>query len=137
MGPHGHRGHCQRHGAGFGPCSCSLGKLSRLVEPTILHLLAAGKARYGYEFLELAQEEAMTDSEIDPGAVYRILRRLEQAGCVVSQWEPGQGGPQRRIYTITALGLEHLQDWATVLGRRGRAMVQFAEMCQEFAPTKG
>lgn len=124
------RGHCHRHGAKFGPCSCSLGRLSRWVEPTILHLLAAGKARYGYEILTLAREESMTDSEIDPGVVYRTLQRLEAAGCVTSQWEPGAGGPNRHVYEITQVGRDHLMDWSAVLERRAHEMLRFVERCQ-------
>lgn len=125
---------CERHGPEFGPCSCSLGRISRLVEPTILHLLNTRKARYGYELLTQAREEAMTDSEVDPGVVYRTLQRLERAGCVVSEWEPGQGGPARHIYTITPLGREHLLDWAIVLERRAHQMLSFVERCRAEDP---
>ena len=125
------RGRCHRHGRQFGPCSCSLGKLSRLVEPTLLYLLAKGQARHGYQLLGRVREGALSDSEIDAGVVYRTLRTLEQAGCVVSHWEPGPGGPARRMYEITPVGRQHLKDWATVLARRGKAMVEFAEACTD------
>jgi PadR family transcriptional regulator, regulatory protein PadR len=131
------RGQCHRHGARFGPCSCSLGRLSRWVEPTILYLLATGKARYGYEILTLAGEESMTDSEIDPGVVYRTLRQLEDAGCVTSDWEPGEGGPNRRVYEITEVGRAHLMDWVSVLERRAREMLHFVERCHAGVPARG
>lgn len=121
------RSQCRRHGRQFGPCSCSLGKLSRLIEPVVLYLLCEGGPRYGYELLERIPDLALTDSEIDVGAVYRTLTRLERAGCVTSRWEPGPGGPKRHVYTVTGVGRQHLQDWAAVLGRRGSQMVQFAE----------
>ncbi len=121
------RRRCRRHGGQFGPCSCSLGKLSRLIEPVLLYLLCDNGPRYGYELLEKIPELALTDSEIDVGAVYRTLRRLERAGCVTSRWEPGPGGPKRHVYTVTPVGREHLQDWATVLERRGSQMVEFAK----------
>ena len=124
-----HRGQCRKHDQQFGPCSCSLGKLSRLIEPVILYLLYEGEPRYGYELLERVPEMALTDSEIDVGAVYRMLRRLEQAACVTSEWQPGPGGPKRRMYTITEVGQEHLHDWAAVLERRGGQMVSFAKKC--------
>jgi len=125
------RGSCHRHGRQFGPCSCSLGKLSRLVEPIVLHLLARGEARYGYELIEHAHGLELTDTEIDPGVVYRTLRRLEDAGCVRSHWEPGPGGPNRRMYELTDVGRQHLQDWATVMERVGSHMVDFALACRE------
>jgi len=109
----------------------------------MLYLLASGRARYGYELQELLREEAMTDSEIDPGVVYRTLRQLEQAGCVVSSWEPGVGGPNRHVYAITDLGREHLGDWVVVLRRRGEHMLGFVARCgpvlaqpTEAAPTQ-
>jgi PadR family transcriptional regulator PadR len=120
------RGYCRRHGQQFGPCSCSLGKLSRLVEPALLFLLGRQDTAYGYELLQQLPEVALTDSEIDVGAVYRVLHTLERADCVISHWEPGPGGPDRRVYRITPVGREHLQDWATVLERRGRQMLEFA-----------
>lgn len=119
------RGRCHRHGAQYGPCSCGLGRVSRLVEPVILSLLARREARYGYEIIEEANRRALTDSEIDAGVVYRTLRTLEEAGCVVSEWQQGAGGPDRRMYEITAVGQEHLQDWLTVLDRHAKAVQDF------------
>jgi DNA-binding PadR family transcriptional regulator len=91
--------------------------MPRLVEPVILSLLARGETRYGYEILEQANQQALTDSTIDAAVIYRTLRMLEGNGCVVSEWQPGAGGPHRRMYEITEVGREHLQDWLTVLQR--------------------
>jgi len=120
-------GHCHRHATSPGPCSCGLGRLSRLVEPVILSLLSRGEARYGYEIMEQANREALTDSEIDAAVVYRTLRTLEQAGCVTSEWQPGAGGPHRRMYEITATGRQHLQDWLAVLERHGQRLQEFVQ----------
>ena len=119
------RGHCLRHDAQQGPCSCGLGRMARLVEPVILSLLAREEAAYGYEIIEQANKRALTDSAIDAAVVYRTLQTLEMAGCVVSQWQPGSGGPHRRMYEITDVGREHLQDWLTVLDRHGRVLQEF------------
>jgi DNA-binding PadR family transcriptional regulator len=96
-----------------------------LVEPVILSLLARREARYGYEIIEQANRRALTDSEIDAAAVYRTLRALEEAGCVVSEWQHRAGGPDRRMYEITDLGQEHLLDWLTVLDRHAKAVQDF------------
>lgn len=121
---------CHRHGPHAEPCSCGLGRMSRLVEPVILSLLARGQARYGYEILEQANQEALTDSEIDAAAVYRTLRTLEEAGCVVSEWQPGQGAPDRRMYAITPLGRQHLQDWLAVLSRHAARLQRLIALHQ-------
>lgn len=119
------RGICHRHGSQPGPCSCGLGRMPRLVEPVILSLLAQGQPRYGYEIMEQANQLALTDSEIDAAVVYRTLRMLEETGCVVSEWQPGAGGPHRRMYEITDLGREHLQDWLIVLQRLSQNLQTF------------
>lgn len=106
------------------------GNLSRLLEPVVLYLLATKQARYGYELLEETAEFAITDAAIDAAAVYRTLRKLEDRGYVVSQWSPGESGPSRRMYALTAAGHEHLRRWAEVLDSRGRAMVYFANLCK-------
>jgi PadR family transcriptional regulator PadR len=107
-----------------------MGHLYRMVEPTILYLLASGKARYGYEFMERAHETELTDSEIDAGAIYRTLRALEGNGYVVSRWEVGEAGPDRRLYEITAAGRDHLGEWAALLARLGASMVRFSEVAE-------
>lgn len=121
-------GCCRRHETQQGPCSCGLGRMPRLVEPVILSLLEREQARYGYELMEQANRQTLTDSEIDAAVVYRTLRTLEGAGCVTSEWQPGAGGPHRRMYEITDVGREHLQDWLAVLERHADRLKQFAEL---------
>ena len=99
--------------------------MSRLVEPVILSVLDGQEARYGYEIMEESNRHALTDSEIDAAVVYRTLRTLEVAGCVTSEWQPGAGGPHRRMYEITAVGRQHLQDWVTVLERHCQRLQGF------------
>jgi DNA-binding PadR family transcriptional regulator len=99
--------------------------MHRLVEPVLLSLLTRGDGHYGYELMEHANREALTDSEIDAAVVYRTLRTLEEAGCVVSEWQPGAGGPHRRMYEITDVGRQHLQDWLTVLARHADRLEGF------------
>lgn len=119
------RGHCRRHGAGYGPCACSLGRLTRLVEPAVLFLLATGQATHGYEIIAQANELYLTESVIDAAAVYRVLRDLEGQGCVVSQWSTEGSGPARRIYQITDLGRQRLEDWVAVIDRWAGNIQQF------------
>lgn len=49
------------------------------------------------------------------GSLYPGLNRLEEAGHVAATWEPGESGPGRRDYRLTAAGTAYLQralqDW--------------------------
>src|ERR687895_292840 len=80
----------------------------RLTRPTalVLHSLSRG-VRHGFDILD--------DTALESGTVYPILRRLEEAGCVRSRWEPAErahaeGRPPRRYYELTGAGAEALRE---------------------------
>jgi DNA-binding PadR family transcriptional regulator len=81
-----------------------------MLEPVLLLLLHHGPA-HGYTFLEQLDEFGLAN--LNPSAVYRMLREMEAQGWVVSTWDEEQSqGPPRRVYSITALGDERLALWA-------------------------
>lgn len=49
--------------------------------------------------------------EIDSGAVYRVLRDLEERGCVSSYWNTDDAGPAKRLYHLTDAGQSELLLW--------------------------
>lgn len=53
---------------------------------------------------------------IKGGTLYPLLGRLEDAGHVEVEWRPGEGGPGRKFYHLTASGRAEAQrqatDWA-------------------------
>ena len=118
---------CPRHGDT--PCSCSLGRLSRLIEPGILLALKQQCCSHGYEIADCVAKMDLTDSEVEPGAVYRILRDLEKEGGVVSSWDTSGSGPARRHYELTEAGTELLEIWGQVLARRRDAINEFLKTC--------
>ena len=97
------RGKSCRHGQDY-PCTCAMGNLYRFVEPVVLLLLKKKGRSYGYDLGNDLQEQALTDAEIERGALYRTLRNLEANGNVVGmgdrkEWTrtPGlQTDPERR-----------------------------------------
>lgn len=115
---------CRRHGKSQ-PCTCAMGNLSRFVEPVVLLLLKKKGKSYGYDLSAELRKHALTDAEIERGALYRTLRQLEANGNVRSGWETDRAGPARRVYTLTANGERHLEEWATVLEHVGKSMTRF------------
>ena len=103
----------------------------RFVEPTLLLLLHYGPA-HGYTLIEQLGEYGLAD--MDPSAIYRALRDMEERGWVISSWEEERTqGPPRRVYRLTALGDEVLGWWTEdlqetrqmidrILGRYARHM---------------
>ena len=117
------RGICLRHGPDR-PCSCGMGNLYRFVEPVTLYLLKARGRTHGYDLAGALNDNTLTDSRIEPGALYRTLRRLEESGLVVSVWDVSGGGPARRMYDLTATGEKHLGEWLGGVERMGRALTR-------------
>jgi DNA-binding PadR family transcriptional regulator len=102
-----------------------MGNLYRFVEPVVLLLLKKKGRSYGYDLSGDLQEYALTDAEIERGALYRTLRQLEANGNVVSEWNVKGNGPARRVYKLTAKGERHLDEWATVLEHVSKSMARF------------
>jgi PadR family transcriptional regulator PadR len=87
---------------------------------------------HGYELMQRARIfgfEAM-----NPGTLYRTLRRMEKDGVVESNWETSGGGPARRMYTITGSGEAHLGVWVTALERYQHSMENFFELYSGKSP---
>ena len=105
------------------------GRLSRMVEPALLYLLASGAAAHGYDLIQAANELGLSEMPIDAGAVYRCLRQLEGEGCVISTWDTTGVGPARRTYELIGSGWERLQGWTQVIEQRSQAMRQFVKLC--------
>jgi DNA-binding PadR family transcriptional regulator len=108
-----------------------------MVEPAVLFLLGQGDASHGYDLATAATGLGLSEGEIDPGAVYRTLRQLEEDGCVVSDWDTEGAGPARRTYQLSPLGWERLEAWLAVMERRTEAMQQFVQDCGALLDEKG
>jgi DNA-binding PadR family transcriptional regulator len=107
------------------PGKGGLALLHGFFEPCVLLLLSESRVpTHGYRLLErLTAWDVGTSA--DRGNLYRLLRRLEREGLVHSAWQPGQSGPGRRAYALTALGLERLHQWQAALERDQRAIEDF------------
>ena len=70
-----------------------------------LLLLLERQRTHGYEVRrQLEAHGVMTE----PGAMYRVLRKLESEGCLTSSWARSVSGPRRRQYELTARGRREL-----------------------------
>jgi PadR family transcriptional regulator PadR len=78
---------------------------------------------YGYELMQRAA--AFGFEAMNPGTLYRTLRRMEENGFCKSEWETSKGGPARRVYSITNAGQAYLDFWAKSLEQYQRNMDTF------------
>jgi len=111
---------CRRHIRGF-------------LEPALLLLLHLGDS-YGYDLC--ASLGSFGLGNIDPSLVYRMLRELETANLVDSQWQTEPTlGPARRVYRITEVGEIHLDAWLKDLRQTDQALHYFFQVydCRKLA----
>ena len=91
--------------------------------PVTLVLLKE-ESSYGYEILERLEEFGF--EQIRAGTLYRTLRRTEKEGLSKSEWETSEGGPARRMYSITEAGESYLAAWAKACEQYQNVMDSFA-----------
>ncbi|SFG81149.1 poly-beta-hydroxybutyrate-responsive repressor [Desulfotomaculum arcticum] len=97
--------------------------LDRMIQPMLL-LLILKKPTHGYELIQ--SFNALHEDEIvEPGTIYRNLRRMEKEGFVLSSWEASESGPARRKYDITEEGIKALQEAVLKLERQKQQIEDF------------
>ena len=96
------------------------------LRPCLLLLLHESPA-HGYDLRERLRPLGF--SRDDPGRLYRALRNLEEAGLVRSTWQSSTGGPDRRMYELTAAGEERLRDAAEELTAMHSILDMFLGRC--------
>jgi PadR family transcriptional regulator PadR len=65
---------------------------------------------HGYALMErIAQFEL---EQINPGTLYRTLRKMEEQGLCETTWDTSNAGPACRVYSVTNDGEAYLASWA-------------------------
>ena len=81
---------------------------------------------HGYLILQQLNRMGFTD--VDHATLYRELRRLEKEGFVASEWETGNSGPARRVYSITDAGEQMLRGWTDVVSGYQKMITGFFDL---------
>ncbi len=79
--------------------------------PAFILLFLAERDAHGGALLSRLLDVMSGHQSIDSGAVYRVLRDLEQRGSVTSYWNTEESGPAKRQYHITSQGVDELGLW--------------------------
>jgi PadR family transcriptional regulator PadR len=69
---------------------------------------------YGYQIAKQLEEGREEIPMIKQGALYPVLRSLENSGLLKSLVEPSVSGPPRKYYQITDIGKETLVRWKDI-----------------------
>ena len=105
-------------GGRHGSCHYSGGGLIQLLILRILH----EKPSHGYQIMEELERITAEKYIPEPGAVYTMLRRMDERGIVTSEWEKKETGADRRVYTITEAGVKVLKEGLEMVKRRRQLM---------------
>ena len=85
---------------------------------------------YGYDLIRRLSDHGFRRATGDPGVVYKVLRSLEDAGSILSEWSTQESGPARRYYRITDAGRDDLRHRVQQLRRNqervDRLLVDYA-----------
>jgi PadR family transcriptional regulator PadR len=90
--------------------------------PYLLLLLRSWET-HGYDLIQ--KLSLFGFPAVDQGTVYRTLRQLEKEGFISSAWDATDGGPARRLYSITEAGEQFLTQWANALGEYNKMLENF------------
>lgn len=87
--------------------------LRGVLSVSVLAIIADGDT-YGYAIAQRLEEAGL--GRIKGGTLYPLLSRHEENGLITSRWEDGDGGPGRKVFTLTPEGQHRLDrlrtDWA-------------------------
>src|SRR2546426_11898019 len=92
----------------------------------VLLLMLREWSSYGYELMEKLATFGF--STMNAGTFYRTLRQMEKDGMVSSNWDTSEGGPARRVYSITQAGENYLKFWASSLEHYQKMMNMFFQL---------
>jgi transcriptional regulator len=85
----------------------------------ILRALAA-EARHGYAVAKWIRDTTDDALQIEEGALYTALHRMEKRGWLESTWGLSENNRRAKYYGLTASGRKHLQ-------KESRAWARYAE----------
>ena len=74
----------------------------------VLKALVVGP-RHGYEVARWVRDTTDGALEVDDGALYTSLHRMEERGWVESEWGTSDKGKRAKFYRITSVGRKALR----------------------------
>ncbi|WP_314177864.1 PadR family transcriptional regulator [Streptomyces winkii] len=95
--------------------------LRGVIELAAAAVLAEGD-RHGYAVAQRLGEAGF--GRLKGGVLYPVLARLESEGVLSSTWAAGEGGPGRKVYSLTDDGARWLAAQSTRWGRFAERMDQ-------------
>jgi transcriptional regulator len=78
--------------------------------------------RHGYAVTSWIRETTHGELEVDDGALYQALYRLEQRGWLAAEWGLSENNRKAKYYALTAAGRRQLKAQVSMWDRYARAV---------------
>jgi DNA-binding PadR family transcriptional regulator len=92
---------------------------------------------HGYQLLEELERRSCGCHRLEPGSIYTILRRMEEKGLLKSKWKQVKGGPDRRVYNVTEVGVKALREGLEMIVKRKTLMDDLITFYERYFKGKG
>src|SRR5262245_45404113 len=96
----------------------------------ILKTLSRGPA-HGYAISRWLRQVTKDAFQVEEGALYPALHRLQQRGWIASEWGTSENNRRARFYRLTARGAAELERESTTWKRFSRAMGRVLDAPEE------
>lgn len=73
-----------------------------------LRTLAGGQEMHGFQILEWIHGATQSDLQVEEGALYPALHRMEKRGWLAARWATSERGRRAKYYRLTEAGREAL-----------------------------
>ena len=112
-------------------CACEGHTLDRLLQPTVIALLAKSPL-HGYSLVkQLADSPMMGGSIPDRTGLYRLLASMEEQGTVIHQVASSEVGPAKRVYELTDYGRCCFAKWINTLEQYQQSISELLDLMRK------
>lgn len=102
------------------------GSLYGNLDLLVLRALELGGPLHGLGVMDLIRETSGGKIEVEGGALYRSLHRLEERGLLISEWRTSDTNRRAKFYTLAPSGRKELararEEWARHAEAVGRVL---------------
>ena len=96
------------------------------LEVLVLQSLARAPRLHGYDIIDWIATRSGDAFQIEEGALYPALHRLEVKGWLASEWGLSGNNRRAKFYRLTARGRKHLErqklEWQRLVGAMARVL---------------
>ena len=78
--------------------------LKGTLEFLALRTLAGGEEMHGFQILEWIHRATRSDLQVEEGALYPALHRMEKRGWLAARWDTSEKGRRAKYYRLTDAG---------------------------------